>query len=86
MEISREKARRQVLDQFKYVKSCVLARELCLLVRTHRGVLQKKDVHDCCSFISTLCKEAGCTEAGELCANAAEAVLESEQKYLEFCE
>jgi hypothetical protein len=76
----------QVLDQFKYIKTCVLARELCLLVRTHRAVLEKQDVHNCCSFISTLCKEAGCTEPSELCAKAAEAVLESEEKYLELCE
>jgi hypothetical protein len=86
VEISREKVRSQVLDQFKYVKTCVLARELCLLVRTHRAILEKQDVHDCCGFISKLCKEAGCTEASELCAKAAEAVLESEEKYLELCE
>lgn len=86
MEVSRERARRQVLDQFKHVKNCVLARELCLLVRTHRAVLEKQDVHDYCSFISTLCKEYGCTEASELCAKAAEAVLESEEKYLALCE
>jgi hypothetical protein len=86
VEISREKARSQVLDQFKYVKSCVLARELCLLVRTHRAVLEKQDVHDCCSFISTLCKEHSCIEASELCAKAAEAVLKSEEEYLKLCE
>jgi len=79
VEISREKARSQVLEQFKYIKTCILARELCLLVRTHRAVLEKQDVHNCCSFISTLCKEAGCTEPSELCAKATEAVLESEE-------
>jgi len=86
LKISLEKARRQVLDQFKYVKTCVLARELCLMIRSHRAVLEKQDVHNCCSFISKLCKEAGCTEAGELCAKAAEAVLGSEEEYLELCE
>jgi len=86
VEISREKARMQVLDQFKYVKNCVLARELCLIIRTHRAVLEKQDVHNCCSFISKLCKEADCTESSGLCAKAAEAVLESEEKYLELCE
>ena len=86
MEIIREKVRRQVLDQFKYVRTCVLARELCLLVRTNRAVLEKQDAHNCCSFISKLCKEAGCTEAGELCAKAAEAVLKSEEEYLELSE
>jgi hypothetical protein len=42
LRISREKARRQVLDQLKYVETCVLARELCRLIRTHRGVLEKQ--------------------------------------------
>ena len=86
VEISREKARKQALDQFKYVKTCILARELCLLIRTHRAVLEKEDVNDCCSFISKLCKEHGCTEASELCAKAAEAVLRSEEEYLKLCE
>ena len=86
LKISREKARRQVLDRLKHVKTCVLARELCLLVRTHRAVLEKQDIHDCCGFISKLCKEAGCEEASDLCAKAAETVLESEEKYLKLCE
>jgi hypothetical protein len=48
--------------------------------------LKKQDVHDCCGFISKLCKKAGCEEAGELYAKAAEVVIESEEKYLAFCE
>lgn len=86
LELSREGVRKQALERFKHTRTCVLARELCLLVRTHRAVLEKKDVHACCSFISKLCKEAGCEEAGELCAKAAEAVLVSEELYLGFCE
>lgn len=86
MELSRQKARKHVCDQFKYVRTCVLARELCLLVRTHRAVFDKEDVRDFCSFISKLCREAGCKEPGELCEKAAEAVMESEEKYLELCE
>lgn len=86
LELSRQKARKQVLNQFKHFRTCVLARELCLLVRTHRAVLNKKDVRDCCSFISKLCKGAGCKEPSELCEKAAEAVMESEEKYLELCE
>ena len=86
MEISREKARSQVLEQFKYIKTCILARELCLLVRTHRAVLEKEDVQTCCSFISEMCKEAGCEESSDLCAKAAEAVIESEEEYLKLCE
>jgi hypothetical protein len=86
LELSREKARKQALDQFKNVRTCMLALELCLLVRTHRAVLEKQDVHDCCSFVSKLCKEACCEEASELCAKAAEAVLGSEETYLELCE
>jgi hypothetical protein len=58
----------------------VLARELCLLIRTNRAVLEKQDVHEWCSFIAKLCKEAGCTEPSELCAKAAEIVLQSEEK------
>jgi hypothetical protein len=65
-----------------YIRTCVLARELCLIIRTHRGVLEKQDVNNWCGFISGLCKKAGCEEAGALCAKAAEAVLESEEKYL----
>jgi hypothetical protein len=86
LELSRERARKQVLDQFKNTRTCALALELCLLIRTHRAVLEKEDVHECCSFISNLCKENGCAEASELCARAAKAVLGSEETYLELCE
>lgn len=86
LELTREKVRKQALERFKHTRTCVLARELCLLVRTHRAVLEKKDVHACCSFISKLCKEAGCEEASELCDKAAEAVLVSEELYLGLCE
>jgi len=64
----------------------VLARELCLLIRTNRAVLEKQDVHEWCSFIAKLCREVGCTEPSELCAKAAEIVLQNEEKYLELCE
>lgn len=47
--------------------------------------LDVKDVHDCCVFIAELCREAGCEEPSELCSKAAEAVLTSEEKYLELC-
>ena len=86
LELSREGARKQALAQFKSTKTCMLALELCLLVRTHRAVFEKQDVHDCCSLISRLCKEAGCMEASDLCARAAEAVRGSEETYLELCE
>lgn len=85
MEISRKKQREKVLQRFKYIRTCVLARELCLLVRTNRAVLDKQDVHDCCLLVSGLCKEWGCTEPSELCKKAAEAVLHSEEEYLELC-
>ncbi|MGB9714762.1 MAG: hypothetical protein ACPLZC_07300, partial [Candidatus Bathyarchaeales archaeon] len=74
MEISRKKLRDEVLERIKYVKTCVLARELCLLVRTNRAVLEPKDVQEICLYISSLCKEEGCTEPSELCRKAAEAV------------
>lgn len=86
MEISRKKLREEVLEKAKYVKTCVLARELCLLVRTNRAVLEPKDVRDICSHISSLCKEEGCEEQSELCHKAAEAVgSKDEAKYLELC-
>lgn len=63
----------------------MLARELCLLIRRNRVVLNKEDVKKCCLFVSGLCKEAGCTEPAELCRKAAEAVVNSEEEYLELC-
>ncbi|MCW4019434.1 MAG: hypothetical protein NWF00_12285 [Candidatus Bathyarchaeota archaeon] len=86
MEISRKKLREEVLDRVKYVRTCVMARELCLLVRTNRAILEPKDVQEICNYISGLCKEEGCTEPSELCRKAAVAVGSgNEKKYLELC-
>lgn len=86
MEISRKKLRDEVLERIKYVKTCVMARELCLLVRTNRAVLEPKDVQEVCQFISGLCKQEGCSEPSDLCMKAAEAVSSTdEEKYLELC-
>jgi hypothetical protein len=85
LEITRRKMRERTLDQFKHIKTCVLARELCMLVRANRVALAKEDVHECCSSIAKLCKEAGCDEPSELCSKAAEAVLGSEEEYLKIC-
>ncbi len=86
MEISRRKLRDEVLKRIKYVKTCVMARELCLLVRTHRAVLEPEDVQDVCLYISNLCREEGCLEPSELCQKAAEAVgSRDEEKYLDLC-
>jgi len=86
LEISRNKLREEVLERVKYVQTCVLAREICLLVRTNRAVLDPKDVNEVCLSISKLCKERGCQEASELCSKAAEAVgSKDEAKYLELC-
>jgi len=74
LEISRKKLREEVLKRIKYVKTCVLARELCLLVRTNRAVLEPKDVKDVCLYISNLCREDGCEEPSQLCRKAAEAI------------
>ena len=78
--------RADVLSRIKFVKTCVLARELCLLMRTNRAVLEPQDVRDVCLHISSLCKEFGCAEPSALCFKAAE-VLGSvdEGKYLELC-
>lgn len=86
MEISRKKLREEVLKRIKYVKTCVMARELCLLVRTNRAVLEPKDVQNVCSFVAKLCAEEGCLEPSELCRKAAEAVSsKDEEKYLDLC-
>ena len=86
MEISRKKLRDEVLERIKYVKTCVMARELCLLVRSNRAVLEPKDVQEVCCYISNLCKEEGCSEPSEICQKAASAVgSKDEEKYLELC-
>ena len=86
MEISKKNMRQEILERIKYVMTCVIARELCLLVRTNRAVLEPKDVQEVCRYISNLCKEEGCTEPGELCKKAAESVgSKDEEKYLELC-
>ena len=86
MEISRKKLREEVLDRVKYVKTCVMARELCLLVRTNRAVLEPKDVQDICKYIAGLCKDEGCSEPSSMCLKAANAVgSDNEEKYLTLC-
>ena len=86
VEISRRNVRNEVLERIKYVKTCVMARELCLLVRTNRAVLEPSDVKEVCQYISKLCKEEGCSEPSELCMKAANAIGSAdEEKYLELC-
>jgi hypothetical protein len=86
VEISRRNLRREVLERIKFVRTCVMARELCLLVRTNRAVLEPKDVKEICTHISRLCIEEGCSEPSELCTKAAEAIGTSdEEKYLDLC-
>ena len=87
MEISRKKLRKEVLKRIQYVKTCVMARELCLLVRSNRAVLEPKDVEEVCKYISNLCKEEGCFEPSDLCMKAASAITSNdEKKYLGLCE
>ncbi len=86
MELSRQQMREQALGRFKYVRTCILARELCLLVRTNRVAFNLKDASECCNTISRLCKEAGCEEQSSLCSKAAEAVLMNEERYLDLCQ
>ena len=80
MEISRRNLRNEVLERIKFVKTCVMARELCLLVRTNRAVLEPKDVEEICQYISNLCKEEGCSEPSELCAKAAAAISSGDEE------
>ena len=86
MEISRGNLRNEILERIKYVKTCVMARELCLLVRTNRAVLEPEDVQEVCQYISTLCKQEGCNEPSELCVKATNALnSKDEEKYLDLC-
>ena len=85
LEISRQKQREATLKRFKYIQTCVLARELCLLIRTNRASLSLTDVEKCCSIVAKLCKEAGCIEQSELCRKAAKIVRTNEEEYLELC-
>jgi hypothetical protein len=78
--------RAEVLERVKYVKTCVMARELCLLLRSNRAVLEPKDVQEICKYIAGLCKEAGCSEPSGLCQKASAAIgSNDEEKYLELC-
>ena len=56
MEISRKNLRNEVLERIKFVKTCVMARELCLLVRTNCACLEPEDVKEICQYISNLCR------------------------------
>jgi hypothetical protein len=86
VEISRKKMRDDVLARVKYLKTCVLAREICLLVRTNRAVLDPKDVEEMCLSIADLCREEGCQEPSDICRKAAEAAGSGDEaKYLEMC-
>jgi len=63
-----------------------MARELCLLVRTNRAVLEPEDVKEVCSYISNLCRQEGCLEPSELCQKASEAIgSKDEANYLDLC-
>ena len=86
MELTRQEMRKLALGNFRYVRTCVLARELCLVVRSSRAFLNAEDVRRFCSLIAGLCREAGCKEASDLCAEAAEAVVKDEKRHLELCE
>jgi len=86
LEVSRQKLREQTLSRFKYIRTCVLARELCLLIRSNRVALEKEDVKNSCQLISKLCSEAGCQEQSELCGKAAETLENDEAQYLELCQ
>ena len=86
MELTRKEMRQNALDEFKYVRTCVLARELCLLVRSRRVFLTAEYVRRFCSFIVSLCREAGCRKTSNLCAKAAEVVVKDEKRHLKLCE
>ena len=78
--------RERALDQFKYIRTCVLARQLCFLIRSQRASLEPEDVQRCCGFVAKLCEDADCKEASNLCNQAANIVTSSEATYLSTCE
>ena len=86
LELSRKQLREKALSRIKYVRTCVLARELCLIVRTNRAVFTRDDVKKYCSFVSQLCKEADCVEQSKICKQASEIVGGDEEQYLELCQ
>lgn len=86
MKLELQKARENTLKKLNIIRSCGLARNLCMVIRVHRAVLTVEDINKWCSFVSGLCKTVpNCTEQAELCRRAAEAVLKDEQKYLDIC-
>jgi len=85
LEITRRNIREQTLKRFKHLRTCVLARELCFLVRSNRVALERKDISDCCGYVAKLCSEAGCLEPSDLCAKAAEVAVDDEMEYLNIC-
>ena len=86
MEISKKKLREEVLKRIKYMRTCVLARELCLLIRSNRAILEPKDVEEVCILISNLCKEEKCDEPSSLCKKAVNALSSKDENgYLELC-
>ena len=85
MELSRKQLREKALSRIKYIRTCVLARELCLIVRTNRVAFTFDDLKKYCGYISQLCKEADCIEQSKLCKQASEIVRENEERYLELC-
>ena len=86
LEISKKKLREEVLKRIKFMRTCVLARELCLLIRSNRAILEPKDVEEVCIFISNLCKEENCDEPSALCMRAVNALNDKDEKnYLELC-
>lgn len=72
VELSRQRMRERTLNQFKHIRTCILARELCLLVRTNRAAFSAEDAREHRAFIAKLCDEAGCKEQSDLCSKASE--------------
>ena len=86
MMLTHMEMRKLVLADFERYRTCSLAQELCKLVYYNKRFLNPEDIYRCCSFIASLCLEAGCEEASESCVKAAEAVMKDEKRHLELCE
>ncbi|MGB9672245.1 MAG: hypothetical protein ACPLZY_03770 [Candidatus Norongarragalinales archaeon] len=68
------------------LKTGVLARELCLLIRHNRAVLEPKNLQKICLHISGLCEEVECNVPSYLAAGQPKpSVPTDEGKYLELC-
>ena len=86
MEISRKNLRNEVLERIKFVRTCVMARELCVLVRTNRAVLEPEMCRKSVVTYRTSAKKKAAVNQATYATKAAKAIGSGdEEKYLDLC-